>query len=273
MDGPIKKPSPGQLLRKLRKSVGLSTREVERRSRRIVESRGNSDFLVSHSWLRSIEEGSILHTPSIYKFYTLSALYDRTSSELAAFYGVPFNDVGRDRAIFEWPATHPIDPRRDTAENPVAAAAPESEHFDSDSTILLTKLAQIWGDIPAELIRKLDTRQSLYAYIGKKDFTLYPAILPGSFVQIDTTQTKVRRSVARRELDRPIYFVELRGGYACGWCELKDGQLSVIPHLNSPQSIRRFAFPAEADILGRVTGVAMRIAGAGLGEFQAVPQG
>src|SRR5882724_8626537 len=262
---------PGKRLKKLRLSVGLSTREVERRSRRVVESRRNPEFLVSHSWLRSIEEGRNLHTPSIYKFYTLSALYNRSSTELASYFGIPFGDVSRDRALFQWPATHLIDPSQEIAGDMPPPASPAQTSFDSDSTLLLTKLAQIWGDIPSELIRKLDTRRSLYAYIGKKDFTLYPAILPGSFVQIDPSQTKIRRSVARRELDRPIYFIELRKGYACGWCELKDGRLSVIPHLNSPQSIRSFAFPAEADIVGRVTGVAMRIAGSGLGEFQPLP--
>jgi transcriptional regulator with XRE-family HTH domain len=262
--------APGKRLRQLRVSVGLSTREVERRSRQIVESRRNPEFLVSHSWLRSIEEGRNLHTPSIYKFYTLSALYNRSSTELAACFGVPFADVGKDRALFEWPATHLVDPSQEVSPDISAPVVPVVTSFDSDSTELLTKLAQIWGDIPSELIRKLDTRRSLYAYIGKKDFTLYPAILPGSFVQIDPSQTKIRKSVARRELDRPIYFFELRNGYACGWCELKDARLSVIPHLNSPQSIRTFAFPGEADVVGRVTGVAMRIAGSGLGEFQPV---
>jgi len=264
---------PGKRLKKLRLSVGLSTREVERRSRQVVQSRRNPEFLVSHSWLRSIEEGRNLHTPSIYKFYTLSALYNRSGTELASYFGVPFGDVGKDRALFEWSTTHLIDPAQEVVPDSSSSALSPSgpTTFNPDSTLLLTELAQIWGDIPSELIRKLDTRRSLYAYIGKKDFTLYPAILPGSFVQIDPTQTKIRRSVARRELDRPIYFIELRRGYACGWCELKDGRLSVIPHLNSPQSIRTFAFPAEADIVGRVTGVAMRIAGSGLGEFQPLP--
>jgi len=270
MDGQTAKPSAGQRLRKLRVSLGLSTREVERRSRRVIEVRQNSEYLVSHSWLRSIEQGDNIHTPSIYKFYTLSVVYERSNTELASYFDVPFNDIAKDRALFEWSATHPVDPMPDTEAQPRGPADRVAE-FDSDSTILLTKLARIWGDIPTELIRKLDTRQSLYAYIGKRDFTLYPAILPGSFVQIDPTQTKIRKGAARRELDRPIYFIELRKGYACGWCELKDGQLSVIPHLNSPQSIRRFAFPAEAEILGRVTGVAMRIAGTGLAEFVPIP--
>jgi hypothetical protein len=241
-----------------------------------VASRHNAEFLVSHSWLRSIEAGRDLHTPSIYKIYTLSALYNRSGTELASYFGVPFGDIGKDRAMFEWPTTHLLDPIRDSeptsTSNPSDIATPDVSSFDSNNTVLLTKLAQIWGDIPAELIRKLDTRHSLYAYIGQRDFTLYPLILPGSFVQIDPTQTKIRRSAARRELDRPIYVIELRHGYACGWCELKDGRLNIIPHLNSPQSIRSFAFPAEADIVGRVTGVAMRIAGSGFSDFQPLPK-
>jgi len=55
-------------------------------------------------------------------------------------------------------------------------------------------------------------------------------------------------------------FAELREGYLCSWCELKEGHLSAIPYPNSSSEIRRFPYPQEAEIVGRVTGVAMRIA-------------
>jgi hypothetical protein len=55
-------------------------------------------------------------------------------------------------------------------------------------------------------------------------------------------------------------FAELRGGYACGWCELKKDILTVLPHPNSGAESRHFHYPQEAEIVGRVTGVAMRIA-------------
>src|SRR6267378_1116592 len=61
------------------------------------------------------------------------------------------------------------------------------------------------------------------------------------------------------EFDRPIYFVELRNGYVCSWCQLDRGQLIVIPHPHSHQDVRRFDHPTQAEIVGRVTGVAMRI--------------
>jgi len=37
------------------------------------------------------------------------------------------------------------------------------------------------------------------------------------------------------------------------------GQLIVIPHPHSHQDVRRFDYPSQAEIVGRVTGVAMRI--------------
>ena len=35
---------------------------------------------------------------------------------------------------------------------------------------------------------------------------------------IDETQRKVVNSGWANEFDRPIYFLEHRQGYACGWC-------------------------------------------------------
>jgi len=90
--------------------------------------------------------------------------------------------------------------------------------------------------------------------------TMYPLIRPGSFVHIDGNQRKVNSAIWRTEFERPIYFIELREGYLCSWCELKEGHLSAIPYPNSSSEIRRFPYPQEAEIVGRVTGVAMRIA-------------
>jgi hypothetical protein len=190
---------------------------------------------------------------------------------LLAAYGIQIADVAKDQGMFGWPATHVVGTSSDTDVSDMPVPVRVRQEFESEKTNLLTRLVQVWGDIPVALIRQLDVRKSLYGYIGLKDFTLHPVILPGSFVQIDPTQTKVKASASRRELDRPIYFIELRDAYACGWCELKGGQLSVVPHVNSPQEIRRFSYPHEAEIIGRVTGVAMRIANGGLSPFSELP--
>lgn len=46
--------------------------------------------------------------------------------------------------------------------------------------------------------------------MGIEDYTLFPQIRLGSFVQIDVNQTRVDRAGWHNEYDRPIYFVELR---------------------------------------------------------------
>jgi hypothetical protein len=82
---------------------------------------------------------------------------------------------------------------------------------------------------------------------------------PGSFVEVDPRVTKVQPYKGRTEFDRPIYFVELRDGYACGWCEVQNGNLLLLPYPLSPCSVRQYAYEIDAEIVGQVTGVAMRI--------------
>ena len=71
-------------------------------------------------------------------------------------------------------------------------------------------------------------------------------------LEIDTSQKKLQPVSWHNEFDRPIYFVELRNGYACGWCELQGNQLLIIPHYSSPAAVRRFRYPRDAEIVGRV---------------------
>jgi len=118
---------------------------------------------------------------------------------------------------------------------------------------------EIWGEVPIGIIRHLDIRHSMYGYIGLEDRTLYPLLRPGSFVQIDASVKKVLPVRWQTEYERPIYFVELRGGYVCSWCELQGTQLILVPHPGSGYGIRQFKYEAEAEIVGRVTGLAMRI--------------
>jgi hypothetical protein len=53
---------------------------------------------------------------------------------------------------------------------------------------------------------------------------------------------------------------ELRDEYICSWCEIRDNHLLAVPYPNSRCEIRQFSYPREAEIIGRVTGVAMRLA-------------
>jgi hypothetical protein len=79
-------------------------------------------------------------------------------------------------------------------------------------------------------------------------------------VHIDARQKKIKTGTWRNEFDRPIYFVELRNGYVCSYCELDGSQLLLLPCPQSGIQVRHVRYPGEAEVVGRVTAVSMRIA-------------
>src|SRR5260370_7335335 len=83
---------------------------------------------------------------------------------------------------------------------------------------------------------------------------------PGSFVQIDNQVREVLRpSLWRTELDRPIYFIKIPGGYACSWCELKRNQLTLLPHPLSRSRLRHFVYSQDAKTTDRTTRVPLTL--------------
>ena len=257
MDARKPSPSAGERLRALRKSLGLSTRDVEEKSEQIAEERHSREYHISHAWVTDIENGKF--TPSIYKFHTFSAIYDRKLTELVSYYGLPSGYLNQYRMSIGVPKTHLLDSGSDVEAEKISLPVQFKPEFSLEKTSLLAQVVEKWDQIPVGFLQHLDLRKSVYGYIGLEDYTLFPLIRPGSLVEIDPTQRKLSAEKWRTEYDRPIYFVELRNGYVCSWCQLDRGQLIVIPHPHSHQDVRRFDYPAQAEIIGRVTGVAMRI--------------
>lgn len=129
-----------------------------------------------------------------------------------------------------------------------------------EKTNLVSQMSSQWSGLPVSVRPPLHTPHSFYRYIGTEDFTLFPLIRPGSSVQIDAAQKRILQAGWSSEFDRPIYFVELRDGYACAWCELEDRKLLLVPCPQARIPVRQFRFPDDAGIVGRVTAVSMRIA-------------
>jgi hypothetical protein len=249
----------GAQLRRIRKSLGLAMRDVHEASVRIADERKNSDYILSKSWL-AVLEGKSGHMPGLPKLYSLGAIYHCSFKQLAEIFGVPIEDLGKDQASFGPPKTHLL-PNPDSDDERVTLPFRFRNDPEVQKTNLLHALAAIWGGVPFSLARYLNPGHSLYGFIGLADNTLSPLLRPGTFVQIDVNQRKIESAPPHSEgpFDRPIYFVELRDGFACGWCEIKGDQLFLLAHPNSGRGTRQFAYPQEADIVGRVTGIAMKI--------------
>lgn len=257
MDTRKPSPSAGEKLKDLRLRLGLTTREVEAKSLQIADERHSREYYLSHAWVTDIENGKF--TPSIYKFHTFGAIYNRRITELLSYFGLPVGDLSRYRPSIGVPRTHLLEGGTDIEGEKVSLPVQFKPEFKLEKTNLLAQVVAKWDEIPVGFLQHLDLRKSVFGYIGLEDYTLFPLIRPGSLVEIDASQRKISSEKWNTEFDRPIYFVELRDGYVCSWCQVDRGQLIVIPHPHSQQDVRRFDYPSQAEIIGRVTGVAMRI--------------
>ena len=247
----------GQELKELRSRLGMTIRDVTDLSHRVVASEGNEEFRVSNPWLSEIENSQSI--PSIYKLFSLSVIYHVKFGDLLQLYGVDVKKINKLQVGIPLPQTHltTVEVFDDTGT--ITFPIRFDQGFDKGKTNLLSRMVEMWGEVPIGVIRHLDVRHSTYGYIGLEDKTLHPLLRPGSFVQIDAGIKKILPIKWQTEYDRPIYFLELREGYACSWCELQGSQLILIPHPLSGCAIRQFKYETEAEIVGRVTGLAMRI--------------
>jgi transcriptional regulator with XRE-family HTH domain len=248
---------PGDQLRELRNRLGVTTREVEEFSRSIAEDRQNEEFYISNAWLTQLENKSSI--PSIYKLYSLSVIYRTKFQDLLTVFGIDLSATARYQLALPLQKTHIASYEAPDPEKPLTFPVRFDKSFTLEATSLISRMVEVWGEVPIALLQKLDLRNCQYGFIGMQDYTMYPLLRPGSLMQIDSSATRVSGGEWRTELDRPIYFVELRDGYACSWCEVRGAQLTLVPHPLSGCSIRQFAYPAEAEIIGQVTGVAMRL--------------
>jgi transcriptional regulator with XRE-family HTH domain len=238
----------GAKLRMIRRQWQLSLREVEERSRRIAEERGNLSYKVSASWLDRLEREA--HELTVNKLIGLAEVYSLPAEQLLCSIcpGDP-QPVLKQRSTPH--ATMLL--TECLPEEQVTLQLPNTPNLSqlTDETMLLS---------PESGLLAAPYRRGI---IGKRDPTMAPMIPAGSIVQIDTQRRAIlsQRDWAH-EFQRPIYFFMTREGYVCGWCELDKASdwLTLVPHPLSPASNRRWKYRTEIQTIGRVASVALRLA-------------
>jgi transcriptional regulator with XRE-family HTH domain len=247
--------SAGKKLRELREHISLTLRDVELASTSLAESRGIEEFIINPSRLSDIETKGVI--PSIYRLYVLSVIYRADFTELLKLYGVDLSFTAADFAICSPGKTHRIE----VAEGRGNVQIPNKldPGFDIRRSTDLGRMIESWGVVPMQYLQELSKKKYTYAYIGMEDLTMYPLLLPGSFVQVDEDRSRVEEKKWRSELERPIYFVETREGHVCCWVSVRRGEIILLSHPLSPVPARILKHPQEAEVLGQVVGVAMRL--------------
>ncbi len=247
---------PGQQLRRAREKLRLKYRDVEEASRRIAVSNHNSDFFIGLSRLADIENRGTV--PSIYRLYSLCAIYGLDWSEVLEWYGIKIGSLPGDSALSVNPQTRLVNQSLSGIEQ---IDIPElSTTQDLRKTFFLSREIAHWGPIPLVLLNSLNLGKQKYAFLGTDDWSMYPILVPGSFLQIDETKTKIRQESWIHEIERPIYFLEHREGYRCAWCTQADKMLILQPHWSAQEAPQVYRFPGEVEVVGQVVGVAMRLA-------------
>ena len=230
----------GQKLKSLRNGRNITVREVEQASRRIADAKGDKRFCISNGWLAQLENG--VSEPSICKLFSLSVIYRVNFLDLVRLYNVDVDEKKKYEPVADPYLTQLI-------VHPPNGGPVLNE--DRETTLL--PAWDVTGN-PHVSGNGNHTSHIVHGQLGLTDLTMYPMIRPGALLRIDSHQNKPMSGAWRNEYERPIFFIELRGAYACGWCELQGNQLLIIPHQSSPMSVRRLTFPREAEIVGRVVG-------------------
>lgn len=196
--------------------------------------------------------------PTLFKLYSLCAIYRLDFQEVLDWYGISLGSLAVDALLVDVPQTHPVSFRG----NPSAEVLlPLSLDPGADwrRTTYLSRMIQRWCKLPLMFLETLDLKEQRYALIGTEDWFMSPLLQPGTFVSIDDTQRKIANSGWNNEFERPIYFLEHRTGYVCGWCSLNGDQLIVQPHPASLCTPQIYTYPDEIDLIGQVSGIAMRL--------------
>lgn len=245
----------GKSLRALREKLGLTMRDVENSSARIADKYRNEEFSIPPSRLSDIETKGVL--PNLYRLYTLSVIYRRDVRELLSWYGIDLNNMAADLGMFSPPKSHVSDALSGLSSVQVPMRMDPA--FDERRTTNLGRMVERWGIVPVAYLAQFAHGSFSYGYVGTQDFTMYPILPPGSFIQIDETRNKVAEGTWRSEYERPIYFVETRDGHTCCWCSMKQEEIVLQPHPLSPVAVRILRHPQDAEVLGQVVGVAMKL--------------
>ena len=245
----------GQKLRALRETLGYRMKDVELASTQIAHRFDNDEFAIPPSRLSDIETKGII--PSIFRFYSFAAIYRREYRELLSFYGLQLDGISADIS-FGRPQKSHLSEALSNARH-VRIPTRLDPGFSFQKTTDLRRVIEQWGTVPMAYLGLLADDSYTYGYIGSEDFTMYPILPPGSFVQVDEAKNKVGGGTWRSEFERPIYFVEMRDGFTCCWCSTKRDSIVLQPHPLSPVPVRVLKYPQEAEILGQVVGVAMRL--------------
>ena len=144
---------PGEKLRQARERLKLTYRDVAEASQEIARRRNSEEFAVALSRLADIENKGTL--PTIYRLYTLCAIYRLDWKEVLRWYGVPLELLPSDALQIRLDETHAVAFR---GRRPATVPQPLDREIDLNKTTFLSQLIRRWGKMPLSFLGGLEQR-------------------------------------------------------------------------------------------------------------------
>jgi hypothetical protein len=247
----------GQFLKTVRERLQIGLREVQEASAVIASEEANENFYVSAARVTQIENETSM--PSVFKLFSLCSIYGLDLVDVLSKYGIHANRTHAYETRFLPDATRTIAAEIHGSIEKLTIPVRLDPTFRWETTQLINRVVALWGEIPAAFLLRCSPRHHTYGFVGLTDRTMFPLLRPGSLVMIDPQRRRVQQNGWKNEFERPVYFLELREGYRCAWCQVDGARLTLIPHPISGLPVQTFSLANEVDVLGQVVGVAMRL--------------
>src|SRR5580693_1531734 len=100
----------GAKLRTIRMRLGLSARDVERRSIELAEQRHNPYLSFSRTWITDVETGRFV--PGSFKMASLAEIYGMELDEIHKLYNMS-PDITAEHPVYRPPKTQLLTPRKE----------------------------------------------------------------------------------------------------------------------------------------------------------------
>jgi len=197
---------PGEKLKRARERLKLTYRDVEKASQNIAQRRGSDEFSIALSRLADIEHKGTV--PTIFRLYTLSAIYRLDFTDVLGWYGVPLEQLPHDAQLNPLNETHAASFAA-PSKNSTVQLPPE---IDLNSTTFLSHLSRRGNKTGLLFLSGWDLRQHRYGFIGLEDWSMFPVLRPGSLVLIDEPELHLHTHWQAKLLEMLQGIQRRRGG-------------------------------------------------------------
>src|SRR6476646_4486873 len=143
----------GERLKRARDRLNLTIRDVEEASRKIASRHKNDEFVVGLSRLSEIENKGTI--PTVYRLYSLCAIYRLDMLEVLDWFGVDLGESPADSTLVDITRTHPI-AFGSLMNGHINLPLALDPGIDMRRTTFLSRMIQKWGKLPISLLNSFD---------------------------------------------------------------------------------------------------------------------